>query len=128
MNDTPFAKYLNREGIFLERNLAIQVRLVAISPLKFESDAGADLELFAIRDLRARSESTQRLPFELGSTFDVGSIMIEDCKGILRASGYANWTLVFNEQAKQHILAHAESSVLRKIMRDALNPVSCPQA
>jgi len=128
MNDTPFAKYLNHEGIFLERNLVIQVRLVAVSPLTFGSDVGADLELFAIKDLQTGSESAQRLPFELGSTFDVGSIMIEDCQGILRASGYANWTLVFNERAKRHIIAHAESSDLRKIIRDALNLVSCPQA
>jgi hypothetical protein len=78
MNVTSFGKYLDREGIFLERNLVIAVRLVAITPLASDSGTGADFELFAIADLRARSGQDIRLPFQLGTTFDVGSAWVDD--------------------------------------------------
>src|SRR5690606_19848389 len=108
MHQTPFTKYLNREGIFLERNLVISVRLVAITPLASDRGTGANFELFAIADLRTRSGQDVRLPFQLGTTFDVGSAWVKDCNEVLQASGYVNWVLVFNDQVQQRIRDHKE--------------------
>ena len=115
-------QYVGRKGIYFERGYVLEVEIVNVSPMENNQEGAA----FNMAIKRTILQQGPFLMQEEDGFLNVGSIHIDVDNEVIRASGYAVWTIVLNEadlgelrQAFEKEPATDAYSICRRIMRRA---------